>query len=39
VKVKKNLKVSKNVRKELLNLFLKISQFVSDATIQGVHEK
>jgi len=39
VKATKNFKESKNFCKELLNSSLEVSQFVSAATIQSVHEK
>jgi len=39
MKVTKNWKKGKNIRKKLLNSSLKISQSVSVATIQGVHKK
>jgi len=39
VKDTKNLKESKNVRTELLNSSLEVSQSVSTATIQGMQEK
>jgi len=35
VKVTKNLKESKNIRKELLNSYLEVSQSVSAATYKG----
>jgi len=39
MKITKNLKENKNVRKELLNSSLKVSQSVSAVTIQGMPEK